>query len=334
MKDARKSFGGFTLVELLVAAAITVILAALMLTVTVRTLEVWRGAQGRFTTDAQGQLVLDLIERDFQAAIFRDDGHTWLAAEVINAPGALSSHGWLTHGRVKPAGGESRRYVPMAAESEAPRIADARFGFSGVWLRFFTTNVEAKGSSNSGGSLPVAVSYQIVRRPASGAVSASNPAAVRYSLFRSVVTNELTWRTGFDVLAAGYGSLSSNPAATRSARSLTNPNAADVIATNVVDFGVWLHRRQVSGELIRIYPANDADAMHAAVTSGEFPDVVDVMVRVLTEEGASLLETLERGGDEVVRPAELADDAAWWWAIVEKHSRVHVRRIAIKADAR
>jgi len=312
---------GFTMIELLVAVAITAVLAAIMLGVTMGTLDVWSRTQDRFTTDAQATLLLDFIERDFEASIFRSDGGAWLAVDVINNPATLANHGWITAGFTKPASSESARYVPAAIGGTVPSIKDARFGLSGTWLRFITTNVE------SGASLPVAVSYQIARRPVSGSVALSNPATIRYSLFRSAVSSSATFTTGYNVLS-GYASSGATPPAQRSAGTVTNPNTSgDAIATNVVDFGVWLYRPDASGAMVRIYPVDGSDTTHVASALDEFPLAADVMLRVLTNEGARLIEEIETGNGRIQRPASYSTDAEWWWATVEANSRVYIRRI-------
>src|SRR5258708_3395831 len=173
---------GFTLLELLVAVIITLVLAGLMLTVVTNTLNLWHRTQDNFSTSAQANLTLDMVERDLQAAIFRKDGGTWLAVDVINNSDNLATHGWLTPTAAsKPATTESQRLVPVAAGT-TPLIGDARFGLSGVWLRFITTNVE------SGGSPPIAVAYQIARPPLTGSPVATTPADGRYTLFRAALS--------------------------------------------------------------------------------------------------------------------------------------------------
>ena len=321
---------GFTLLELLVAVTITLVLAGLMLTVVTNTLNLWHRTQDNISTAAQAKLVLDLAERDLQAAVFHKDGATWLAADVINNPGGLGIHGWLTPATsIKPATSESQRLVPLT-NGPTPVISEARFGLSGVWLRFVTTNVE------SGGSLPVAVSYQIARRPLSGAITATTPADVRYTLFRAAVSTDNTFAGGNDVTAAGYASGSGTPAAPRNAATVTNPHSSDALATNVVDFGVWFYVRDATGALRRIFPADNNDTTHAAHDTGaaadanRFPEVADVMVRILTEQGAGLLAEIESGAGRVTRPAAYASDAEWWWGVVEANSRVYTRRVEVK----
>jgi hypothetical protein len=326
MRPARLKYLGVSLVELLVALTITAGLGALLLGVTTTTMGGWRRAQEAFTTDAQAKLVLDFVERDFQCALFRQTGATWMSVDVITTPSALTNHGWRTAGVIKPSTGESLLLIAPAVDGIASTIGSSRFGVSGAWWRFICTNVESKSSSTPGGSQPVAISYQIARRPVSGSVSAANPAAIRYTLFRSAVAADVTFATGYDVVGTGYGSSVSTAPGARTARSLTNPNISDAIASNVVDFGVWLYVRQPSGALDRVFPATNSDLSHIATQRAEFPDVADVMVRVLTGEGAEAIAALERGASGTLRPADTID-AEWWWSIVRSHSRVYVRRI-------
>ena len=323
---------GFTLLELLVAMIITLGLAGLMLAVVTNTLGLWQRTQDNFSSSAQATLALDMIERDLQAAAFRRDGGTWMAVDVISTPSVLTTHGWLTAGTTKPAGGESQRFLTDTAGSSVPTISKARFGLSGAWVRFITTNVE------SGGSLPIAVSYQIARRPLSGGITSGNPAAVRYTLFRAAVSAENTLASGNDVTVAGYGSASVAPTASRAPATLTNPNNTDALATNVVDFGVWLYVRDPAG-LRRIFPADNSDTVHAAHDTGSapdvnrFPDVGEVMIRILTEHGATVLAEMESGNGRVTRPAAYATDAEWWWAVAEANSHVYTRRVEVKGTA-
>ena len=329
MKPGTRS-PGFTLVELIVALAITAAIAGIVLAVTIHVLGLWRRAQDAFTLEAQAAIVLDHVERDLQAATFRPDGATWLAIDLFTSSASLGAHGWRENARGKPPGNPSHRLLPMSPGATEPSIAAARFGLGGAWLRFFTTNVESKGSANPGGSLPVAVSYQVMRRPVSGGIAASNRAAVRYTLFRSAVSNTETFLAGMDLRAAAYTSASPTPAPARSARSLTNPATGDALATNAIDFGVYLYRRSVSGQLRRIFPDAAMATDHAARVAEEFPEVVDVMLRLLTEEGARILAQIETEPGRLSRPSRYATDAEWWWAVAEQHSHVYVRRVELK----
>lgn len=312
---------GFTLLELLVAVTLTLGLATAMLAVTSGTLAFWRRTQDRFTTSSQAQLALDFLERDLQSIVFRPDGvSTWLAVAVTNVPGGLPERGWQLAPVMKPAHDESLRLLPATDDGRAPTIAQARFGLSGAWLRLIAMTPESAGD----GALPRAIAYQLARRPVSGAPSAANAAEVRYSLYRAAVGGSASFTAGYDV-ATAYGS------------TLATAQVSDTILVNAVDFGVWLYVREDGGGLKRIYPADPGDLAHAArggrgaVDAERGPQVADVMVRVLSDEGARQIAAIEQG--LVPRPSGQATDAAWWWAVVVTHSTVHVRRVELKGVA-
>lgn len=334
--NSRQNQAGFTLLELLAAAAITLVLAGLMLAVATQVLATWRKAQDVATAGIQAKLALDLLQRDLQSARHRREGVgiTWLAADVTADAAVLVNRGWQTSPNMKPARAESWQLVPETPAGAEPLIGGARFGLSGVWLRGIVSNIESEGSA------PVAVSYQIARRPLSGSdVSANNPAEVRYTLFRSAVSAENTFAVGYDVRAGGYGSASPRSATMRAASTLTNPHTAgDALLTNAVDFGVWFYvRDDVTGALVRVFPADRNDFDYsvgdapAPIREARFPDVADVMIRVLTDEGARLLAAVERGDAALVVPAGLSREQ-WWWQIVTENSRVYTRRIVLKGE--
>jgi hypothetical protein len=306
------------LLELLVAVTITLVLAGLVLAITLNTLGLWRRIQDDFTGAAQVRLVFDMIERDLQGAFRRDDSGHWLAAEIQNSAVILRDrHGWLVdvpeHGCSKPATELSLDALPPPFPA-GPGIAGARFGLGGVWLRLFS--LESSG-------LPAAVSYQIVRRPITGEASLTNPAAPRYLLYRTTVDNTLVH--GHDVMA-GYDDL------------LAAPAADDVLAENVVDFGVLLYVRDDSmpDGLKTVFPVSaDETAVFVAPGGGDSlwrdhgPEVADVVVRMLTDEGATLVANLERGRGR----SQSATDSEWW-KLVEAHSTVFVDRIELKGAER
>lgn len=316
---------GFTLLEVLVAATLTVLLAGLVLAVTVSLLSAWRRAQGGFSSASGAELVLDMVERDLQATYRRPDGRLWLAIDLIDDPALLASHGWVTTGaRLKPGLATGFQPWPEPEDDGAVRMESACFGRSGVWLRCLAGTTESSAETIA----PRAIAYQVARRPISGPLSADNPAPVRYTLYRSAVNAQATFATGHDLAAAGYQSAGTAPPAQRSPASITNPALADALLSQVVDFGVWLHRRDSSGAWLRLYPSAAFDATHAGRgDAASMPDIADVMIRVLSEEGAQMIENIETG--RVIRPAQFASDAEWWWSVAKAHSRVFIRRVAL-----
>jgi len=318
--------------EVLVAAAITLVIAGLMLSVAATVLSLWHRGLGLNDQVAAARQVFALLERDLQAARCRLDAKCWLAIDILDNMTLLENHGWLENaGQMKPAVGGSLLPLPGEAVPGSAGIEQARFGLSGVWLRLVTTNVE------SGGGLPTVVAWQMVRRPITGDPVPQNLAPVHYSLYRSAVSPSETFATGYDVTAGVYGSTSNTPAsalstAYRQPRNVTNPSHANLLASHVVDFGCWLYTRTSAGDLRRIYPANVSDVSHHALggnnTDGSrFPDVADVMIRLLNAEGASMVTAMEKG--RLARPPDIATDAQWWWQVVESHSTVYTQRIEI-----
>ena len=331
-----RTIRGFTLLELLVAVTITLIIAGLMLAVTTNVLNLWRRSQASHTQATTARQVFGLLEQDLQSAVHRRDTGRWLAADILDSPGSLSNHGWLLGpGVTKPSNGGSLLPLPAPEAGGERLLNNAHFGLSGTWLRFVTTNLE------SGGSLPVVVAYQIVRRPITGDPVVTNPAATRYSLYRSAISNADTFATGYEVTSGGYASTTNNPSsasstAYRAAWNVMNPSHANLLGSNVVDFGCWLYVRNPDRTLLRIYPTGPGDTSHQAIgnsaaADNRYPEVVDIMIRILTEEGATLLEAIEAG--RVLRPTSYGSDAEWWWGVVEENSKVFTRRIEIKGGA-
>ena len=122
------------------------------------------------------------------------------------------------------------------------------------------------------------------------------------------------------------------------------------LASNIVDFGVRAYlirnRSQGTGILQQIFPdlnettddfsylatSNSNYQTHSQKRSNQgyaFPDVIDVMIRVLTTEGASALATYEEG---LIPPPEGFSEDEYWWELVEQNSEVYTRRIKIFAE--
>ena len=135
-----------------------------------------------------------------------------------------------------------------------------------------------------------------------------------YSLFRSMVDPSTAFTTGYNI-----GNFDTAQA---------TPSQNDLIASNVVDFGVWLYSKSASGDLIRIYPTSSDDNYHAAQTPTTAPAVIDVMVRLLTEEGASMISAIEQGS---LPPPNGVSPDEWWWTVAAQHSRVFTRRIEVRS---
>jgi prepilin-type N-terminal cleavage/methylation domain-containing protein len=354
---------GFTLLELLVAAGITALLAG-FIAVMVRNVSVtWSRAGDRLGTDAQARLVLDQLQLDLQGAMYRDDGNVWLAADVLSSTG--NSGLWQAAARnPKPA-------TNLSLQMAQADIANARFGVAGVALRFFTTSRGTNTASTPASiSAPVAVGYQIIRR-----FTATNPANLNtaYLLHRAEVrpaaaivggsTRPGVLESGYHITGAAYQGTSavsdnngSNPSDPRAIRTPGGARVLDaVIADNVIDFGVRCYVRDaaVPGGLRLIFPANASGSLSNATNAplrarlpsntpastpnyshlSLFPEVVDVMIRILTGQGAALIANMERVQSPAltVPPKYNNNVQEWWWGIAQENSRVYTRRIVVNA---
>jgi type II secretory pathway component PulJ len=357
----RKTSGrsGFTIVELLVATSVTVVLIGLMITMTNGVLTSWNRTSGTLTANNQAKLILDQVAQDLQASIFRYDpanpDAVWLAVEILDQWPAGGGHtvdnlrnrrGWIV-----PTEPQSQMLKPIRTQDERSYrleeqdLSDCRYGVGGVWLRLFTNSTRGQNTA------PAAVSYQIIRRHVTDSTVTPNPAEIRYMLYRSEVTgrDEGPLRYGYDLAGTsagpGPGIGGSENAAEHYGDSLLpgrliNPRNGDIIANNVIDFGMRLYIRE-AGLLDPVFPTNfpvgfdfsNAAARYLADGSlgRPFPDVADVMVRILTEEGARQIQNLEAGRSfQNITNAERRREL--WWDIAEANSRVFTRRVFLNAN--
>lgn len=338
---------GFTLVELLVASAITVVLAGAMVAILAQVSATWARSSGGLTATQQGEQALDLLARDLQASVMRRDGRVWLVATVQpdqtgtgDIGGSLAK--WSPPVR-KP--GEAAVGTPDSSLDLAPaggRLEDCRFGMAGVWLRFIAY-VPDRNDVVPNSSAPRAVAYQIVRH----AVTTDSSASLVYSLFRSEVRpysddsparERSTFAVGYDLFAEGYNTASGG-GNLGDAGTVRRPRRELVLGNHVVDFGVrFLGPAPGTGRLELLFPTgNDNRAfaattdmvavpLHPPVPAGQtsrgFPTVAELFLRVLTAEGARQIAAFEQG--QLTGPT--------WWEIVRAHSVVCTRRVTLEAS--
>ena len=126
------------------------------------------------------------------------------------------------------------------------------------------------------------------------------------------------------------------------------------LASNVIDFGMrayLIDRKSTgTGSLIQIFPKISPESSGSSdyklwCTSSEdyqeeidpsidplfcsFPDVVDIMIRVLTSEGARVISAFEEG--ILPLPSDVSDEGEFWWKLADENSEVFIRRIRIQA---
>lgn len=305
----RNTQAGFTLIELVTATAIAAGLAVVMLALGGRALDLAGRTMDDMRMAQTAQRVFDQLAEDLDGLAIRNDGRASLTAGFAS-PDEFSGV-WVAGG--KP--------LDQSLQLGDPAIANDRFGVASAGLKLLTWRAGSDVRSMDSPA-PVAVSYQLIHRP----LTASSPRAV-YLFYRASATPRATLDAGLDLMAPAYRTPAEQNGA---AGNLASPLRRQVLAENVIDFGLRLFTRQVSpdGEikLIEIFPDGGAVPNYRFPPVAQSPVVLaprvaDVMLRVLSDRGAREL---------AARETQLS--AAEWWQLALRHSRVFTRRIALRAE--
>jgi prepilin-type N-terminal cleavage/methylation domain-containing protein len=371
---SEKNAKGFTVIELIVAVAVTAVLSGMLLLISTEVLETQEQSSEELERQQIAHFVLDQIQEDLQCALFRNDGNIWMAISFLKKED--NSGEWISSINDKPYQ-ESFRIVESEWTGDSlgkdnsdnlgqGPFEESRFGIAGAWLRFFTQSPELDRDAKNNGAAR-AISYQIVRY----GLSSSPDSSKRYHLFRSDVSAKNTFLAGYnldpelDEAGKGYGKNAStrslddkDPNTPRIPSLIVNPiipensqynPTAFSLSSNIIDFGIRAYHLEKnsfgSGDYFQIFPSIDVMTpgtifqepyfatshpnYHKISVNGAasptfylFPDVVDVMIRVISQDGARILEDFEEG-----RLPET--EAMSWWSIAEEHSKVYFRRIKI-----
>ena len=366
---ASKQKSGFTLLELIVAVAVTALLTGMLLSISTQILDTQTTSSGRLESNQVAQSVLDRIQEDLQCAVYRNDGNIWMAISILEDNENSGEWKKPNGNRNKPEE-ESLRIFKSQWPSDIPLedseytdslgqipLRLSRFGVAGAWLRFFTQSPEIDQQGENTGA-PRAVAYQIIRH----GLTSSPTSTERYQLFRSDVSAKNSFLAGYnlDLEEGGYGSSASSSSldlndgnSPRTPSTVSNPIITDnpeyskasfSVASNIIDFGIRAYVLETNsygtGNLVQIFPPIDPKNPNTLISNDLFvtsrpkendrteppfqffPDVVDIMIRVLTVEGANTLSAFER---EIIPKNESQN----WWSIAEENSDVFIRRIKI-----
>ncbi len=238
-------------------------------------------------------------------------------------------------------------------------LEKSRFGVAGTWLRFFSQTPELDPTLKNQGAAR-AIAYQIVRYGITDSITSRQRYQLFRSDVSAKNTFEAGYNLYPNLENSGYGSSASqasldpNDLSTpRIPYTIINPIISEgsdypatsfCLGTNVIDFGIrayYLEENSLgTGNLVQIFPVIDLDSPGNLLTDEffatshktyqsindplfyQFPDVIDVMVRVISEEGARILESYENG--EIPNNENIN-----WWSIAEEHSKSYIRRVKI-----
>jgi len=304
MKQNRKR-RGFTILELVAASAVSIILLALFLTVSSNILDVWGEGRDTLSSNAKARLILNTLASDLESAVLRNDTNTWLVCEIHEPK---QEHGWIDSNKQKP--DELIIEEEDKPESNKPLAPSKyRFGTAGVWLRFFSSPQDA----NNEGDIN-AVAYQLIRDKPIGRATTLDTG---YSLFRTVINGENTVDAVKEVGGYKINQLSSG--------GIINPASnQNLLAKDVVDFGIILYRLAVGEEDEVLFPTSKSTQYQIPYREENIPDYADIVIRILDEEGVKRINAYERD----LIPTENED---YWWETAEAFSTVYTRRVIFKS---
>ena len=88
-----KTIKGFTVLELIVAVAVTAVLTGMLLLISTQVLETQSRTNAELERNQVAHFVLDQIQEDLQCALYRNDGNVWMALSLLNESG--NSGSWI-----------------------------------------------------------------------------------------------------------------------------------------------------------------------------------------------------------------------------------------------
>jgi len=316
----KRASPGFTLVELLVATAVTVIIVGLMISMVSNLLTAYNRSSGALSAQSQAGLVLDSLATEIESMVVRNSDDVMLAATIRTDPAGME---WSQS--EKPTDIEIQTVDEEDRFENLDPIEEQKFGKGGVWLRFFSSAPSMVASESDGGVRAIGYSLAL-----DGVTNASE-APLQYMLYRSEIPALQTFQAGYDLDPVDGGYTEANVGTTPPVpNTLLAPTESQIIAGNVVDFGVrFFEISEEPGNLRQrglLFPmqsdlAEDPPEYLASGTGSEqYPEVVEIMVRILTPEGERLLEAKRDPNIDI--PIE-------WWDIVIQNSEVYSRVINI-----
>jgi type II secretory pathway pseudopilin PulG len=348
-KVSLRSCSGFTLLELVVASVITMILSGALVMLSSGAASAWRTGAGALSTDNRANAILSQIEQDIGGLILYSK---MMGAVDAGARGSLRiqiRNSTMPASWTGPANADNMRPAGSSLELSDDRIANWRFGRYSTDFRLLTRAADGDSNPQLMGmadwappNLPTVVGYQVVRQADDGTSGFTGMPQVYYRLYRSVVRpapvgsaitnpvfngmNVFELANGTDVENTAYSNQPS-PLDPFAPGTLEYPHRNMMLADGVVDFGIVLYGKDYDSSdpsESEIFPdgGGNLDTSTLASLDGNIAYIL-VYVRILTEQGATILSRKEldgQGGD--------------WWNIVNTNSKVYTRLIPVPLEAK
>lgn len=84
----RSRRSAFTLVEIMVAALITIIMIGLVIQITSEVLKIWNRSVGKLSANAEARIAMELLTSDLETALLINNGQQWLRVEAEDNVGS------------------------------------------------------------------------------------------------------------------------------------------------------------------------------------------------------------------------------------------------------
>jgi prepilin-type N-terminal cleavage/methylation domain-containing protein len=306
---------GFTLIELLIATGITLVIAGMMVGVTTQVLSAWNRASDTLEVNQTARTVLDMIATDLQAAAFRNDGNVWMWAGFNNnLPNEdIREENFVLSVENLPAGD----ITDFGSAGFRPR--NVLFG-RGMYFAFFASTLDREDGEVGGLN---ALGYQVNRRAVT-AVNNPRPDSLRYILFRKRIRDRDVFNAGYQLALNSEEPELPNPnyplvspQVDPAVGPLIRPSLRHMLGLNIIDFGVIFYDR--NGAVLFPTPSR---TVFFAPFNGQAPASADIIIRVLTSEGADVVNLIEQGIVSLPSGTNFQN-------IVLENSNVFTRRVAI-----
>jgi prepilin-type N-terminal cleavage/methylation domain-containing protein len=209
MKPLSGKNAGFTLIEVLVAAAVLGIMLVVLLSSVTTSLSIWRNTEDRIAADREGRSAYQMIAQDLASAVVPANTNLW--PRITNTP-QTSSLRFLT---LKPADYQDTT-KDFGDVCYVEYVVDRRAGSNFITRKFV-------GSADT---------YQQLKNPAGAFTALSANAAPSQLLATNIVSNNIALK-GTPVLRTAADS---NAIVPNFSAMITVPDGSSLVYSNITNF--------------------------------------------------------------------------------------------------
>ncbi len=293
MKKELTKRRGFTLVELLVAMAVTLVLVSLTVVITRAALDTWRKARTEIRAAGQARIILNALGRDLESMVSRvgNNESQWL---IVNSE----------QSKIGPSGGESPNAARITFFTGAPDRYNGNVGPKGQ------RGSQAEGNRDNGGDV-CAVSYQL--KYGDPVWGDGDEKFSTFVLYRKLLNPDETYNgvTGSDDLVKTFDAVS----ARADLADLICENVYELTVTFVVEYSKTENgdpvTRTVNLPVMSTRVGSDVVKSFALTGRGIVPNgdsktdflagrikAVEMAISVISDEGLRILKRRNFGNDE------------------------------------